>query len=50
MFKLTLAQIYMNQMTSWGDRMSKVPASHSGRVENPKIAGSSLKPAGLKPG
>ena len=30
--------------------MSRAPTSCSGRSGNPKIAGSSLEPAGLKPG
>ena len=36
--------------TSQGGQMSRVPASHSGRSGNPKIAGPSPEPAGLKHG
>ena len=36
--------------TSWGGRMSRLPTYWSGRSGNPKIAGLSLEPAGLKPG
>ena len=39
-----------NNLTSLGGQMSRVPASHSGRSGNPKIAGSRLEPASSKPG
>ena len=36
-------------VTSQGGRISRAPASRSGRSENPKIAGSSPESAALKP-
>ena len=36
-------------VTSQGGRMSRMPASCSGRSGNPKIAGSSLETTGSKP-
>ena len=36
--------------TSQGGRMSRAPASGSGRLGNPKITGLSPEPAGLNPG
>ena len=36
--------------TSWGGQLTRVPASRSRRSRNPKIVGSSVEPAALKPG
>ena len=45
-----LTEVLLFMGTSQGGRMSRAPASHSGRLGNPKIAGSNLEPAGLKYG
>ena len=40
----------INRVASRGGQMSRVPTSHLGKSGNPKIAGLSLEPTGLKPG